>query len=447
MEPTADASRPNPTSSPPSTSRLDASERTTVSLLLLPVLTIAFFALHAVYQVVLLVRDVTSAIKQLGRRSTNRAPSSFTSLQDLLDAHECPQDAIRVPKHLAVILADVAPSSIRLYVSTLFMRLGRWDAPSSTAELWNEFRGQYKAAVELKHATDIATIIHLARISGVQELSVYTARPLSSSALQALSSALQVGHKTKALLSRQGRPSEEEGTIEIGREEGCWPQYTELRRRGTMAKSRSNSSSPSSPGSPASSDSEAGLSSVDETLASSYTAETEQDSFEATVNIRLGLQRIKKSDGSALQVTLLSQEDGRDRFAELVSQHTRDQARAYFSDILIPDVDSAASSSRRFSSSTLRKAWIAKRQTFTSELTVAHLDKALGEAGYLGEPESLVVFGGKKGLRKLYGFPAWPIRLTDLFYDENMQPKRAYGTHDFVAALKKLGKAQHRYGK
>lgn len=144
-----------------------------------------------------------------------------------------------------------------------------------------------------------------------------------------------------------------------------------------------------------------------------------------------------------MQVTLLSQQDGQERFTSLVSDNIRQQADLYFSDILQPDIDSSS----RFSASSLRKAWVSKRQTFTSQLTVAELDRSLTEAGYMGEPELMVVFGGKRRLRKLYGFPAWPIRLTDLFYDADMQPKAAYGSADFVAALRKLGKMEQRYGR
>ncbi|KAJ1018034.1 hypothetical protein NDA16_004903 [Ustilago loliicola] len=456
------SSKARPHASAPAAS--NTSERGIMSLLLTPFLALAFAILHIVYQSILLVRSTHTAIINAFKRDPNRLPASYTSLQDLLDAHETPSSAVRAPKHLAVVLADAVPSSIRLYVSTMLMRITRNDA-TSTADLWRDFRYDFQAAVEAKHVNDMASIIHLARISGAQQLSMYTTEPLSPIALQSLSRALQVGYKTQAVIS-QGRGKEAEQTIEQGAE-SRWSRYAELRRRRTMkstAKS-SDSSSPSSLGSPASSDSEAGLSSLDETLASSYTADNDgqlgSDAYEATVHIRLGLDppsmvvHPKADDDTdrtgeqTLLVTLLSQEDGQERFAQLVSQQVRSRADTYLSDVLLPDMDAAASAAPqcRFSSSSLRKAWVSKRKTFTSELTVAELDKGLAEAGYMGEPELLVVFGGRPRLRKLHGFPAWPVRLTDLFYDANMQSHKPYGGSDFVAALKKLAKTEQRYGR
>lgn len=459
--------RLSPSHSPPQASipvvASSTSERGIMSLLLTPLLALAFAIFHIGYQVILLVQSCRTTIKNALKQGPNRPPASFSSLHELLDAHDTTSSATRMPKHLAVVLADAVPSSIRLCVSTMLMRITRKNI-TSTADLWRDFRHDFQAAVEAKHVNDMVSIIHLARISGVQQLTIYTPNPLSPIALQSLSKALQVEYKTQAVIAH-GHDEQAEQKLEKSGETG-WSRLAELRRRRTIkstAKS-SNSSSPSSPGSPASSDSEAGLSSLDETLASSYTAENDgqEDACEAQVDIRIGLDPSSRTvrsaggeddtdatDDQTLQVTLLSQEDGHERFAQLVSKQVRSRADTYLSDVLVPDMDAAASAApqRRFSSSSLRKVWVSKRQTFTSELTVAQLDKGLVEAGYIGEPELLVVFGGRPRLRKLYGFPAWPIRLTDLFYDTNMQPHKPYGGSDFVAALKKLAKTEQRYGR
>lgn len=458
----------------------------TITLFFKPFLALAFVLLHIVYHLVLVVQQVSAGIKHLTHRQSHRRrpPASFTSLQELLNAHECPSDSIRVPKHLAVVLADAAPSSLRLYLSSLWMRLGRRQDTQSI-DLWRGFRFEYEAAVEEKNATDVTAIIHLARISGVQQLSVYTSQPLSASALESLSTTLQLGYKTKANLPQQ-HESRQQFSASKDDKGMDWASYAELRRRRTATATTkpaqsgakgSDASPPSSPGSPASSDSETGPSSLDETLASSYTADSDaqlrHDAFHSTVEIRIGLHPSKTLAASelsnaendqhptaaALRVTLLSQKDGQEQFTNMVSEHIQRRADTYFSDILLPDIDAAAAAAtantaasvaserRRFSISSLRKAWVAKRHAFTSELTVAELDRTLIEAGYMGEPELLVVFGGKPRCRKLYGFPAWPIRLTDLFYDPNTHPNQAYASADFVAALRKLGKMEHRYGK
>lgn len=438
------SSSPHQAPPPPQhhTSATRERSRGVMEVLLLPLLALVFGLLHVAYQVVLLIRSSRIAIKNSLRRGSDRKTSSFTSLQDLLDAHDCPHDGARAPNNLAVVLAQTAPSSIRLYVSTLLMRLTR-RTDASKANLWREFKTQHQAALEAKYTTDIATIIHLARISGVQRLSVYTEQLLSPAALQALRTALQVEYKTKAVFSEQI----EDGTKSAGgNADTDWSRYAQLRRRLTTAKHNDDSSSGSSPGSPASSsDSEAGVSSLDETLASSYTADDE--TFDALVDVHIGLHPTRPRDESALQVTLLSQSDGHDRFAEMVSDKIREEANTYLSTILVADIDSQLSSRRRFSASTLRKAWVSKRDTFTSELTVSHLDAALSQVGYMDEPDLLIVFGGKRGLRKLYGFPAWPMRVTELFYDETMQPKKPYRSTDYVAALRKLAKMQQRFGK
>ncbi len=150
-----------------------------ITTLLNPLMVLAFCLLHLIYQFVVAAKELSSAFRHVTRRRTNRAPSSFTSLEDLLDAHACPSSAVRVPKHLAVVFADTVPSSIRLYISTLFSRLGRQKGLPRT-DLWRGFRLQYEAAVEAKHVDDIATVNLLARISGVQQLSVYTTGLLSS---------------------------------------------------------------------------------------------------------------------------------------------------------------------------------------------------------------------------------------------------------------------------
>ncbi|CCF49187.1 hypothetical protein NDA10_001091 [Ustilago hordei] len=414
-----------------------ASNQGLLWLLLRPFLALAFAIFHIVYQIILVERSARTAIKDAFKQDPNLAPASYTSLQHLVDVHETPSSSIRVPEHLAVVLADAVPSSIRLYVSRMLMRISARDV-ASTADLWRDFRYGFQAAVEAKHVNDMASIVHLARVSGVQQLSVYTTQQLSPTALQSLSRVLQVGYSTQAVIAQQ-----EEGEKEVQRFEqqgaSSSSRYAELRRRRTMELSASW---------PASSGSEAGLSSLDETLASSYTADVDQeDACKARVDIRLGLATCSKRarERGTLQVTLLSQQDGQERFAQLVSQQLGQRADAYLLDVLQPDM--AATPQCRFSSSSLRKAWLSKRKTFTSELTVAALDKGLVEAGYMCEPDLLVVFGGRPRLRKLYGFPAWPMRLTDLFYDANMQPHKPYRASDFVAALRKLAKTQQRYGR
>lgn len=445
-------------------------------MLLRPVLVLAFALLHLVYQVILLARQTKIAIQKTIQADAVGPPASFTCLEDLLAAYERSPDSIRVPNHLAVVLADTSPSSIRLYLSTVFQRIGRRETTARHDDIWYEFRAQYQAAVQEKRASDVAAIVHLARVSGVQQLSVYTSEPLSRSALQSMCRTLQSGYKTKVVLvqqqhqqqqsqsqSQQQEAGSEEGGRGIagGDDAGSWTRYDRLRKRAnrSAATKSSESSSTNSPESTASSDSEIGPCSLDETMASSYTADSEgQEVSAATVNVCIGIDASRRSDrtrlapnacGSTpvLQVSLLSRQDGQKRFLDIVSSLIEQQATSYLYTVLMPDMKAHASSGKRFSSSSLRKSWMTKRDSLTVELSVAELDRSLLEAGYTDEPDLLVVFGERAGLRKLYGFPAWPLRVTDLFFDPDTNAKRAYGASDFVAALTKLGKMEQRYGR
>lgn len=417
-----------PPAAPPSTSK------GLVSVMLTPFMALAFVLLHAIYQLAILAHSVASAVSRATRRRSHRPASSFASLSELLAEHECAPELVRVPDHLAVVLADAAPSSLRLYLSTQWMRLHS----SNTKQ--GDFHATYQAAVEAKHVEDAATLIHLAAISGVRRLSIYTCEPLGAQALQHLTRHLHLAYKIRGVIhptsSQQSEPSEP----------SPW-KYTELRRRTRLRRADgSDASTSSAPGSPASSDSEAAPSSLDETLASSYTAETEPFSYDvcsATVDIRLGLSSPALPSEPSLQVVLLSHCDGQDHFAHLVSTHVHERARSYLSTVVLSDI----ASSSRFSASRLRKAWVSRRERFVGDLDVARLDAHLRGGGYLDEPELLVVRGSRPSLRRLYGFPAWPLRITDLFYDETLQPHARYATHDFVAALRKLARAEQRHGK
>ncbi|CDS00317.1 hypothetical protein, partial [Sporisorium scitamineum] len=399
------------------------------SLLLKPVLMLVFALLHILYQMVLLVRQASNAVKDATKRNLHQPPASYTSLDDLLAAHDCPSNTVRVPKHLAVVLVDAQPSSIRLYLSRFFSRLSIRDETAPNKDIWHDFRVDFHTAVQAKHCSDIAAIVHLARISGVEQLSVYTREPLPPSALQSLFRALQVGYRTKAVLAEE--KEEHEAVSDMVHDTNSWSRHDKLRRRRTAKDTSSDSSS--SPASLESSDSEATPSLLDdETLASSYTADSNDTPlYDATVHIRLGLDLTDAestsdgSSGASLQVTLLSRLDGQQRFASLISADVRQRSSIYLSNTITPDIHTTLSSNKRISSS-LRKPWIAKRNTWTSQLTAATLDRTLLDAGYLTEPDLLVMFGDAT-VKRLYGFPAWPLRVTDLFYDPNA---RGWGGYD-----------------
>ncbi len=201
-----------PPAAPPSTSK------GLVSVMLTPFMALAFVLLHAIYQLAILARSVASAVSRATRRRSHRPASSFASLAELLAEHECAPESVRVPDHLAVVLADAAPSSLRLYLSTQWMRLHS----SNTKQ--GDFHATYQAAVEAKHVEDAATLIHLAAISGVRRLSIYTCEPLGAQALQHLTRHLHLAYKIRGVIhptsSQQSEPSEP----------SPW-KYTELRRR------------------------------------------------------------------------------------------------------------------------------------------------------------------------------------------------------------------------
>ncbi|CBQ69679.1 conserved hypothetical protein [Sporisorium reilianum SRZ2] len=410
------------------------------TLLLKPVLVLVFALLHIAYQVMLLIHQTGTTIKSATKRRPAQPPASYTSLEELLAAHDCASNTVRVPQHLAVVLVDAEPSSIRLYLSRLFAR----DAAALEHDVWHDFRAEFHTAMQAKHCSDIAAIVHLARISGVQQLSVYTQEPLCSSALQSLSRALLVGYRTKAVFAEEDKEHGAEESKVDGA--AAWSRYEELRRRRPAKDASSDSSS--SPASLESSDSEATPSSLDDdTLASSYTADSnDAPLYDASVTIRLGLDSTAQKTGPGLQVTLLSRLDGQQRFASLVSADIHQRCSTYITTTVLPDIHTVFSSTKRLSASTLRKSWLAQRHTSTGALTVGALDRTLLDAGYLGEPDLLAVFGPATA-KRLHGFPAWPLRVTDLFYDAAASGRRGYGVDDWIGALRKLARMEQRYGR
>ena len=435
------------------TAAASASSTSITSLLLKPFLVVAFALLHIAYQTVLLVREARNAINHATttRPCPTLTPATFTSLDHLLAAHACAADAVRVPTHLAVVLVDAQPSWIRLYLSRLFSGRTTW---SRDHDAWHAFRSEFQSAVMAKHCSDMAAVIHLARISGVQQLSMFTSDPLPVWAVQTVCRALQVEYRTKAVVPQLKQELQETEATAVN-SKVSWSRYNQLRKRQTSRISSSDSGSPNT-SSPASSDSEATPSLLDDdTLASSYTAEPSEGLlYDATVSIRLGLGSAltaTEETTSGLQVTLLSRLDGRQKWATLISDEIRLRSSTYLCSTMLPDITAAAGdwTANRISASTLRKRWIGQRQSLTSQLSVSLLNSQLSAAGYLTEPDLLIVLDSPARVRQLHGFPAWPLRVTDLFYDESRARRRdgGYAGEDFVRALCKLGKMEQRYGR
>ncbi|PWY96991.1 hypothetical protein BCV70DRAFT_167897 [Testicularia cyperi] len=403
-----------------------------ITLLLKPVLLLGFAVLHLAYHLLVTVQDAVQSLKQLGRGKREVEDLTHATWSSILHHHDSDEQRVRIPQHLAVVLADTPPSSLRLWIGTLFRRISTRERPHQHVDIWSELRILRKRAVLVKNAKDTAKLIHLSRLSGVEQLTIYSkTQPPTQETLCLLRQALLESFKTLALVHR--------------------PQHSDhATRDGSNGSSSSSNwadkSIGSEPTSSNSSDTE-GSSSLNETLASSYTAE------------ELGsLQPSPSSPSTAapedapkpLKVTLVSAQDGAERFLQLVGSYA-DKVEQDYIELLSTDIDTALASAVRtetkLSASTLRRAWVAKRQPFVAKLTAAELDRHLLDAGYVAEPELLIVFGGRRRSRQLHGFPAWAIRLSDLFHDPAMRPNLPYSSRDFVAALSKFRGAEHRYGR
>ncbi|KAE8258271.1 hypothetical protein A4X13_0g1796 [Tilletia indica] len=81
------------------------------------------------------------------------------------------------------------------------------------------------------------------------------------------------------------------------------------------------------------------------------------------------------------------------------------------------------------------------------KITVSRVDEALLEHGYVSEPDFLILHGVPKRAVQLYGFPAWAVRLTEIFHDPLADPRRPITLTTFVRAIKYFNRVQQRFGK
>jgi len=86
------------------------------------------------------------------------------------------------------------------------------------------------------------------------------------------------------------------------------------------------------------------------------------------------------------------------------------------------------------------EAWI-------EEITVARMDAALEKLAYISEPDFLILHGTPKRMVQLHGFPAWAVRLTELFHDPLADPRHPITLATFVRALRYFNRTEHRFGK
>lgn len=369
-------------------SEVQAEEWTT--LVLKPVLLLAFGLLHVVYHFGLMCSDAWSRVHQ--HRPASSSPEA--SWPQILEQYSLKEQDVKVPKHLAVVLIDSPPSPLRLALYSL-LRGSRKAVTSHQQSRQN--------AVQFKHAHDIATLVHLSRLSGIQQLTVYTPQPLIS--VEPLQQILLDSFGTKTIV----------------RESNTHREHSSKRRRGSSSSTTSSSNS---------SDTDASASS---TLASSYTV----DAHQHTVDICIGHSGY---DTGRLRLVLLSGSDA-DNFSRLTSKYIAQSGQHYLSLIRL-DVAAGNPSVNR-----LRTKWQSQRAAKVTDLTTDRLNEHLLQHGYMSEPELLIVYGGDVRCRQLHGIPAWAMRVTDLFFDAGMQPYLVYSWHDFVPALRKHASAQQRYGR
>ncbi|KAK0557051.1 hypothetical protein OC846_000697 [Tilletia horrida] len=81
------------------------------------------------------------------------------------------------------------------------------------------------------------------------------------------------------------------------------------------------------------------------------------------------------------------------------------------------------------------------------QMTVPELDKALLEHGHITEPDFMILHGVPRRSVQLGGFPAWSIRLTEIFHDPQADPRRPITLATFVRAIKYFNNTEHRFGK
>ncbi|KAK0565148.1 hypothetical protein OC844_001363 [Tilletia horrida] len=89
----------------------------------------------------------------------------------------------------------------------------------------------------------------------------------------------------------------------------------------------------------------------------------------------------------------------------------------------------------------------AEMMDWIETITVARVDEALLENGYISEPDFLILHGVPKRAVQLHGFPAWAVRLTEIFQDPQADPRRPIMLTTFVRAIKYFNRIEQRFGK
>ncbi|KAN0060353.1 hypothetical protein ACQY0O_007682 [Thecaphora frezii] len=411
-------------------------------LLVLAVL--AFGLIHIVYQLSLWAAQLSTIMQRTAAPRRSRTDPSSTGYA-------------KVPRHLAAIFSPTQPSNWRLLVSTCLSRSGPQLYYGSH---WTELQQQRQRAFKQKTAMDLCELVRLSCGVGIETLSVYTREPMQSEELLAAQRQLE-----RMGFVVQGGPGEASPSM------------------APHARHLSCSSSASSDDGEISTQASGSSRSEDETLASSNTSvigdavdeAAQAHGKRAAKVVRLittGTQRMQRhrnalqrlaetqaqaqtqtqtqtqnqQDKGCIDVILLSHDDGKLEMARSASVWATQMGRVFLQRLLAlapsPREASAATEGGE-EKETARDC----RKKMVAGMTVGEVNAYLLQQGTIDEPDFLVVVGGQARVQTLHGFPPWPIRLTELFFEANPSTWRVYSCDDFDRALRGFEKSQHRYGR
>ncbi|EPQ28126.1 uncharacterized protein PFL1_04453 [Pseudozyma flocculosa PF-1] len=377
---------------------------------LLPLQALAFGLIHLVYHLVLAASQLINAAQSLTARSS-AAHQSSSARAAVAAGAAFPG---KLPRHLAVILAPPEPATWpAIYTAYLVDPLARIFLPDRATGQHLE-KGRQASAPSTAHTTaaDLVQLIRLSSEAGIPTLTVYSPTPLSTETLVA----------AENLLRQSGcRLEGDQCSAAPGIDQAAPSTSTPGRRRRRQASSSSSGASDDGE------TSTAGTSkSEDETLASSNTSVMGDVPDEAAkggdakgaagLTVRLvttGVGRMQRhreahaapTGGASIDVVLLSHDDGKLEMARSATEWARQVGREYLHKLR--EVAAADGTGDEEGARALRKRMVAT-------LTPGDLDEYLLRQGTISEPDFLIVQGAPPRMRKLYGFPPWPIRLTEL---------------------------------
>ncbi|PWN47114.1 hypothetical protein IE53DRAFT_390748 [Violaceomyces palustris] len=151
---------------------------------------------------------------------------------------------------------------------------------------------------------------------------------------------------------------------------------------------------------------------------------------------------------SSIKLTLLSSNDGATLMAKVASRiaHSTIEDRLSLESVE-QRTDQVLHGSNALDKAKMTRWRRAEREKAAEQVTVTRVDDCLREQGGISEPQLLIVRGGRPNVQALYNFPAWPTRLTEIYYSDEACSGCEMSPFDFHLALRHFSKSEQRYGR